>query len=245
MKRGKYERVEAKPQKKAVSGLLQTYIISILSLVLCCAMFLSTTFAWFTSDVTSAGNQIYIGKLEAGLYHEGMKINDHSDHAVFDNNIKWTPGGTTEETLTIRNEGDLAFNYYLQFLVTANTVGTETELTAEEVTKIAQCFEVSYLDTSAVVNGEEVWSKVTNSEGETVTLAEILEEHIPVFKGEMPAGNGTAKNYKVKLTFKEASTDESIMGKMLRIDVCLVASQVIQSDLQEQETPVADAGEVQ
>lgn len=244
MKRGKFERVEVKLQKKANSGLLQTYIISILSLVLCCAMFLSTTFAWFSSDVTSSGNQIYIGTLEAGLYHGDVKINDHPDHAVFDNTIKWGPGISTEETLTITNEGDLAFHYYLQFLLTANTVGTETELTAEEVTKIARCFEVSYLDTSAVVNGEKIWSKVTNSDGEVVTLAEILEEHIPIFKGEMPAGNGTEKNYKVKLTFKESSTDESIMGKMLRIDVCLVASQAIQSDLQEQEAPVVDAGEV-
>ena len=47
MKRGKFERTEPKQQKKANAGLLQTYVFSVLSLVLCCAMFLSTTFAWF------------------------------------------------------------------------------------------------------------------------------------------------------------------------------------------------------
>lgn len=46
-------------------------LASALSLALCCAMLLSTTFAWFTDSVTSTGNQIAAGDLKIDLVHVG------------------------------------------------------------------------------------------------------------------------------------------------------------------------------
>ena len=39
-------------------------IFSIISMLLCCTMFMGTTYAWFTDSVTSADNKISSGTLE-------------------------------------------------------------------------------------------------------------------------------------------------------------------------------------
>ena len=43
-------------------------VLSVLSLCLCLAMLLGTTFAWFTDEVTSSGNIIQTGTLKVGMY---------------------------------------------------------------------------------------------------------------------------------------------------------------------------------
>lgn len=225
-KRGKFEA----PAPKKGSPLLQSYLVSLLCLVMCAVMFLGTTMAWFTSDVTSSGNQIHIGTLKADLYHEGVKINDNPEHQIFDSTIKWGPGDSVEETLTIKNEGDLPFRYALSFCVTPTVTETENALTAEQIQQIASCFEVSY---STVVDQEEVWQIVTNSDGTNATLAQILAGGIPVFQGEM-APEETEKVHKIRLSFKETDVT-AIMDKTLRIDVQLVASQLVQESEQEEQ----------
>ena len=70
-KYGKYEkRPEGVPAKqpKVKSALLQTYFTSLLCMVLCVTMFFGTSYAWFTSEVSNTGNEIYIGTLDVGLF---------------------------------------------------------------------------------------------------------------------------------------------------------------------------------
>ena len=61
----KYGKYDKKPKAKSI--LLQTYFTSLLSLVLCVAMFLGTSYAWFVSEVNNTGNEIYIGILDVEL----------------------------------------------------------------------------------------------------------------------------------------------------------------------------------
>ncbi len=42
-------------------------LASVLSVVLCCAMLIGSTFAWFTDSVTSSGNKIQAGNLNIDL----------------------------------------------------------------------------------------------------------------------------------------------------------------------------------
>ena len=42
-------------------------LASVLSVVLCCAMLVGSTFAWFTDSVTNTGNRIQAGNLEIDL----------------------------------------------------------------------------------------------------------------------------------------------------------------------------------
>lgn len=125
-KYGKYEkRPEAAPvkQPKVKSALLQTYFTSLLCMVLCVTMFFGTSYAWFTSEVNNAGNEIYIGTLDVELEkkvgEEWKSLSELADGVnttqLFDSNIRWEPGYTALETIKVVNEGDLAFKYVLNF----------------------------------------------------------------------------------------------------------------------------------
>ena len=46
-------------------------LASVLSVVLCFAMLVGSTFAWFTDSVTSGKNQIVAGNLKVDLIHVG------------------------------------------------------------------------------------------------------------------------------------------------------------------------------
>ena len=90
-------------------------LMSLLSLVMCCAMLVGSTFAWFTDSVTSGENKIVAGVLDVDLYHsqdwEGFtKVEDstklfgdgwdsNNSHVVGDDDPisieKWEPGVLT------------------------------------------------------------------------------------------------------------------------------------------------------
>lgn len=229
-KKGKYE-APAPVREKPPRPLLQTYFISLISLGLCCVMFLGTTFAWFTNEVTSSGNEINIGTLDADLLHweetDWVSVKSHPDHKVFDSNIGWEPGHSETETLAVKNGGDLAFTYSLQ-LILSDSDDDET-LTDAEIEEIAGCFEVSYqekTEVSTIADEEETWTVVQNEQGEDATLADILLNRIPVFSGEMKGEKEETKIYDVRLTFKEDADSTAAMGKKLVIDVKLVATQL-------------------
>lgn len=133
-------KANATKQTQGGSVLLHTYITSLLSLLLCVSMFMSTSFAWFTSEVNNMGNEIYVGILNVGLFKEvpgtqtvtvkaedGTETNEvqnvtnlqdlsAADVKLFDSDIRWEPGYTAMETIQIVNKGDLAFKYDLSFV---------------------------------------------------------------------------------------------------------------------------------
>ena len=95
-------------------------VSSVIALVLCFAMLLGTTYAWFTDSVTSSGNKIVAGNLDVDLYlHTGTdtKIEITNESApIFgegaiaqDNNAStlWEPGKTQVAYLSIKNNGSL------------------------------------------------------------------------------------------------------------------------------------------
>ena len=100
------------------NGTKRAFLMSLLSLVLCVSMLVGTTFAWFTDEVTSTGNIIKSGSLDAGLYY-GDSANsidtDASNGAIF-NYEYWEPGYTQVKYVKITNEGDLAFKFQLNII---------------------------------------------------------------------------------------------------------------------------------
>ena len=103
--------------KKSTKHALLT---SVLSLVLCMAMLIGTTFAWFTDSVTSSNNKIQAGTLqidlelldkESGSWSSVKKSNE----AIFDYNL-WEPGYTDVKILKVENEGNLALKWMAKFI---------------------------------------------------------------------------------------------------------------------------------
>ena len=93
-------------------------LTSSISLLLCFAMLLGTTFAWFTDSVTSAGNIIQAGTLDVDLIDgEGKSMAGEIIEFVAadgrgQDEILWEPGCTYEtEPVYVVNKGNLALKY--------------------------------------------------------------------------------------------------------------------------------------
>lgn len=108
-------------------------LTSSISLLLCFAMLLGTTFAWFTDSVTSMNNIIRSGNLDVELWYwnngmdESVNIESQPDLKLFRNvegeEILWEPGATGFGQFEVKNEGTLALKYKLM-LKFANATAT-------------------------------------------------------------------------------------------------------------------------
>ena len=92
-------------------------LASVLSVMLCCAMLVGSTFAWFTDSVTSTGNKIQAGKLNIDLlvkdtWEGEYKSVKESKEAIF-NYDKWEPGYTEVKYVKVETTGNLALKYTL------------------------------------------------------------------------------------------------------------------------------------
>ena len=118
----------------------KSLLVSVLSLMLCVAMLLGTTYAWFTDSVTSGVNTIVAGNLDVELYHKGAndeeeaKVTSETDD-LFQDVAKWEPGAYAYETFTVKNVGDLALKYKMALNVASFTSYNGHNLT--EVLKVA------------------------------------------------------------------------------------------------------------
>lgn len=108
-------------------------LTSVLSLTLCFAMLLGTTFAWFTDTVTSSGNVIQTGDLDVEMYYAagtedpataGWK---NADGVAIFNYDNWEPGYADAKHIKIVNAGTLAFNWMLR-ITSSNTVSDLAEV---------------------------------------------------------------------------------------------------------------------
>ena len=104
-------------------------ISSLISLFLCVAMLLGTTYAWFTDQVSSARNLIVSGNLDVELFHadkgtRGQNERVDGSTVLFDDvdSNLWEPGAMAWERFTVQNAGSLALNYQLGLNVLSASV---------------------------------------------------------------------------------------------------------------------------
>lgn len=152
---------------------------SALSILVCVAMLIGTTFAWFTDSVTNSGNKIESGNLDVTLeeYKDGS-YQDVSKEPIF-NYSKWEPGYTDIAAIKIGNNGSLALKYDVNFTA-KETAGN----------KLAEVIDVYYLK-----NGQapdmlpESFDDLTNKGFEKVgNLAQFLNSETPGATGHILPG---------------------------------------------------------
>lgn len=169
---------------------------SVLSLVLCITMLIGTTFAWFTDNVTSAGNIIKSGTLEVTMeWAEGdedpanASWTDASKGPIFNSQL-WEPGYTEAKHIKVANVGTLALKYQMRIL--ANGVVSEladvidvyyfaeaTQLTTRATvatgTKLGTLSEVLN-NTNATAISQTIAGSLEAKESETITIALKMQE---------------------------------------------------------------------
>ena len=117
----------------------KSMLASGLAVLVCAAMLIGTTFAWFTDSVTNKGNKIQAGNLSIGAtvasvdssegtYRiegiNGGKTFGFGDAVDLNTSTKpiiseeyWEPGQSNAKLLTVRNDGSLAVKIKLDFMV--------------------------------------------------------------------------------------------------------------------------------
>ena len=97
---------------------------SVMAIVLCLAMLIGTTFAWFTDSASTAVNKIQAGTLDIELQYqkadgtwedaEGKALDFKKPSGHENESILWEPGCTYElPAIRILNKGNLALKYKL------------------------------------------------------------------------------------------------------------------------------------
>ena len=105
----------------------RSLLASVFALVLCVAMLVGSTFAWFTDTATTGVNKIQSGKLDVKLSY--LTVNNEwkevtKDTKLFKDGALWEPGHTEVAYLKVENVGNLALKYQLSVNVANEVSGT-------------------------------------------------------------------------------------------------------------------------
>ena len=94
------------------------FVASLLAIVVCFAMLIGTTFAWFTDTTISSNNKISAGTLKVDLElmdKDGNWTSIKEDNDALFSYDNWEPGYTDVKVLKVQNEGTLALKWKASF----------------------------------------------------------------------------------------------------------------------------------
>ena len=161
-----------KSTKRALLG-------SVMAMVLCLAMLVGATFAWFTDTASTGVNKIQAGNLDVALeystdFKTWNKVTDTTK--LFEDSTVWEPGRTEVVYLRVKNAGTLALKYTVgmyninegrgknvagEFYYLSNYV----KLGAVETT-------AAYADREAAINAVNAEAKTLKSIGSSAIIGE-------------------------------------------------------------------------
>ena len=100
-------------------------LMSVLSMVLCVAMLVGMTFAWFTDTASTGVNKIQAGNLKMEVSYKNtpkgeFAILDEKTN-VFKQDTLWEPGHVEYAVLKVKNVGTLALKYKLGINIASET----------------------------------------------------------------------------------------------------------------------------
>lgn len=171
------------------SVLRKALFSSAISLILCCAMLVGTTFAWFTDSVTSSNNIIKSGTLDVEMYWADGKTvpasatwTDASTGAIF-NYDKWEPGYVDVKHIKVENKGTLALKYQLNIVANG------------EVSALSDVIDVYYSDPAEQIDDRNDLANKTS----IGTLTNALAAMSSTASGSLKAGESDIVTIALKM----------------------------------------------
>ncbi len=207
-------------------------LASILSVVLCVAMLVGSTFAWFTDSVTSGNNKIMAGNLDVELEYwdaEAQKYVSAKDAVLFDETTQWEPGHTEIVYLKVSNKGNLALKYQL------STIDTYEYQFAEnrdgETIYLSDYLELGIVaDTNAAEGTFATSEDALNAVTDSVDYDSFTQERtlLPAADGQESADYLAFLVYMPKSVGNEANydPDRSLGAPWIRFSLAVTATQV-------------------
>ena len=149
-------------------------ITSALAILMCAAMLIGATFAWFTDTASTAVNKIQAGNLDIELeyskdFTEWKKVNDTTK--LFEESALWEPGRTEVVYLRVKNAGNLALKYtlgiYNLYENRGKNVAGDFYYLSNFVKLGAAEADAAYADRAAAISAVQDSAKTLNSIGDT------------------------------------------------------------------------------
>ena len=203
-------------------------LASVLSVVLCCAMLIGSTFAWFTDSVTNTGNRIQAGNLEIDLLMDKEGTGNYTSIAggkgdIFgeagmaqnSNETLWEPGKTQIVYLGVQNRGNLALKYNILLDVTDNGLAGALEYAVLDGAKAEDLAGVKDWETLKAMEGAQTGDIAA---GRTTAAPNgCLDEIVNGTKDET--------DYFALAVHMKKDAGNEYQGKDITIDVTVVATQ--------------------
>ena len=141
-------------------------ISSALAILMCVAMLIGTTFAWFTDTASTGVNKIQAGNLDVKLmYSTDMQTwKEATDQTkLFDDNALWEPGYTQVVYLKVVNAGNLALKYEAGF--SKNYTSNRGKNVNGDWYRVDNYLKIGTAETTTkFANREDVWSAIAATE---------------------------------------------------------------------------------
>ncbi len=197
---------------------------SAISLLLCFAMLLGTTFAWFTDSVSSESNKIVAGNLKVDLELKDKlsgtwaSVKENKDPIFTHTN--WEPGYVDAKILRVQNEGSLALKWKAKIY------------TAAHLTELADVIDV-YVYDFGIVSDENAGTVAYPADRNLVahnyvrigTLAEYINSVEGIHFGTLEANETAYFGVAFKMQ-KSAGNDYQEMGLGGTFDIQILATQL-------------------
>lgn len=189
----------------------RTLLMSAISLMLCVAMFIGTTFAWFTDSAVSTNNRIIGGSLQIDL--ELLETDGswtsvkESGKAIFDYK-NYEPGYTDVKILRITNDGTLALEWVAK-IISEN----EMSMLADVIDVYVKHGVVSYPSNRSDLDD---WDKMG-------TLAEFTNSISATANGNLEAG--ACAYFGIALKMRESAGNEFTGVNLGTFDIQILATQ--------------------
>ena len=141
-------------------------LTSALALLMCVAMLVGATFAWFTDTASTGVNKIVSGNLDVKLmYSTDMQTwKEATDQTkLFDDHALWEPGYTQVVYLKIVNAGNLALKYEAGF--SKNYTSNRGKNVNGDWYRVDNYLKIGTAETATkFANREDVWSAIAATE---------------------------------------------------------------------------------
>ena len=141
-------------------------ISSALAILMCVAMLISTTFAWFTDTASTGVNKIQAGNLDVKLMYstDMVEWKEATDQTkLFDDKALWEPGYTQVVYLKVVNAGNLALKYEAGF--SKNYTSNRGKNVNGDWYRVDNYLKIGTAETETkFANREDVWSAIAATE---------------------------------------------------------------------------------
>ncbi len=148
----------------------KTVVASAISLILCVAMLIGTTYACFTDSVVVKSNRIQSGTLDVALSMlDGSSYSEVTDSDKIFNYKLWEPGYSDYAIFKIENNGTLALEYKLEII---------KKLTSEKYSKLENVIDVYFKTSTDAITSEPTSLEDAISQGynKVGTLGDMIAE---------------------------------------------------------------------